>query len=324
MYLLTNLEEQVLNIPYKLGYRRLRILTGYASSPFLMHVLDHYPDIELELIIGMASKDGVQIWDHTMFQEIVENNTRITIKYQMELPGIHTKIYHWYGNINNKSITFIGSANFSWNGFRDQRELLCKVNYKNINDVFEVTNVINCTDQNVEYYINLHSIEIQRRFNNSAEDIQLNLNLATENYFETISLHDLEYVDLKLLLKKDTEIHERSGLNWGQREGREPNQAYIPVPTTFNRVNPNFFPPLEQAFTMLTDDGQQLICKMAQQNRKAIHTTENNSIMGRYFRDRLGVPFGERVDVTDVLSYGRTSVRIFKINSETFFMDFGT
>jgi hypothetical protein len=140
---------------------------------------------------------------------------------------------------------------------------------------------------------------------------------------ETINHQHLEYVDLPLLIRNDTAIHERAGLNWGQREGREPNQAYIPVPTPFNRDNPDFFPPLEHAFTMLTDDGQQLVCKMAQANRKAIHTTENNSIMGRYFRERLGVPLGARVDAQDVINYGRTSVRVYKIDSETYFMDFG-
>ena len=58
-------------------------------------------------------------------------------------------------------------------------------------------------------------------------------------------------------------------------------------------------------------------------NRKAIHTTENNSIMGRYFRRRLRIPLGERVYVQDVLNYDRTSVRVYKIDSETYFMDFG-
>ncbi|MBO1914478.1 NgoFVII family restriction endonuclease, partial [Microvirga sp. 3-52] len=107
---------------------------------------------------------------------------------------------------------------------------------------------------------------------------------------------------LSLLLQNDSAIHERAGLNWGQREGREPNQAYIPVPTPFNRHNPDFFPSLDESFTMLTDDGQQLICKMAQQNRKAIHTTENNSIMGKYFRRRLGVSLGARVDSQDLIN----------------------
>jgi hypothetical protein len=45
--------------------------------------------------------------------------------------------------------------------------------------------------------------------------------------------------------------------------------------------------------------------------------------MGIYFRNRLGMPSGTRVDAQDVINYGRTSVRIYKIDAETYFLDFG-
>lgn len=43
-------------------------------------------------------------------------------------------------------------------------------------------------------------------------------------------LSGLEHVEVTFINKFD-EISERSALNWGQRpeEGREPNQAYIPL-----------------------------------------------------------------------------------------------
>jgi len=249
----------------------------------------------------------------------MNENQRISINYQKSLPGVHTKIYYWAnGRLLNDSITFIGSANFSWNGFRDQRELLAQAYYTNIDDVFNVTDTISCIDPDVEDHINFYNVTIERQ--NDTLEIQAGIEVT---HTKTANLQNLEYVDLPLLLQNDTAIQERAVLNWGQRGNQEPNQAYIPVSARVHQQDPDFFTPLEQPFTLITDDGQQLICTMAQQNRKAIQTSENNSIMGRYFKERLGVPFGARVDVQDVVDYGRTSVRIYKIDSETYFKDFG-
>ncbi|MCY9354606.1 restriction endonuclease PLD domain-containing protein [Bacillus spizizenii] len=64
MYYHQNLEEHAFAEPYRQGFRKLRILSGYASSVFLYHILDTYPDAEIELIIGMSKKDGIKLWDH--------------------------------------------------------------------------------------------------------------------------------------------------------------------------------------------------------------------------------------------------------------------
>ena len=59
------------------------------------------------------------------------------------------------------------------------------------------------------------------------------------------------------LLARGGETGRRSGLNWGQRDGREPNQAYIPLPASVARSG--FFPLNRRQFSVLTDDGIQLI-----------------------------------------------------------------
>jgi len=62
----------------------------------------------------------------------------------------------------------------------------------------------------------------------------------------------------------------------------------------------------------------------AQANGKAIHTPENNSLIGKYFRKRLGVAQGASVRLTDVLKYGRVDVDFYKFDEESFYMDFST
>jgi hypothetical protein len=110
-----------------------------------------------------------------------------------------------------------------------------------------------------------------------------------------------------------------SGLNWGQRPGREPNQAYLPISVDIQRDK--FFPEKGVTFELVTDDGHRFVCTRAQQNGKAIHS-ENNSDLGRYFRKRLEVNSGCLVSLGHLLQFGRTSVDIYKISECEYFMDF--
>jgi len=54
----------------------------------------------------------------------------------------------------------------------------------------------------------------------------------------------------------------------------------------------------------------------------AIETPESNSILGCYFRERIGVPQGEPVKLEDLHRYGRTDIEFYKINEESFYTDF--
>lgn len=122
------------------------------------------------------------------------------------------------------------------------------------------------------------------------------------------------------LLDRNGELPGISGLNWGQREGREPNQAYIRIPSMIGRLG--FFPERAAHFTVLTDDGKVLICTRAQDQGKAIETPHGNSQLGEYFRNRLGLANGSKISKKDLLSYGRTDVKFVKIDDETYAMDF--
>src|SRR4051812_3245675 len=103
-----------------------------ASSAFLVHIIKKYPYIEIDLIIGMSKQDGIKKWDHERYLQIVNENPLITVSYRTALPPVHTKIYYWYKyGLFHDSLTFVGSANFSWGGFRDQKELLVEASYPN-------------------------------------------------------------------------------------------------------------------------------------------------------------------------------------------------
>ena len=80
-------------------------------------------------------------------------------------------------------------------------------------------------------------------------------------------------------------------------------------------------PEKEFTFTMLTDSGISLDCTVQQDGRKAVTTTDNNSILGRYIRQRIGVDEGSLISVEDLERYGRTDFVLSKIDDETFQFD---
>ena len=135
-------------------------------------------------------------------------------------------------------------------------------------------------------------------------------------------LANLERVTLSLCsgAGNNVQVPQRSGLNWGQRPGRNPNQAYLAIPASVQRTD--FFPPEGETFFITTDDERTWACARRQANGKAIHTVDNNSILGEYFRDRLGIDSGEMILITHLQRYGRLSVDIYKQNGFSFLMDF--
>ncbi|MBE2228867.1 MAG: NgoFVII family restriction endonuclease [Ignavibacteria bacterium] len=121
-------------------------------------------------------------------------------------------------------------------------------------------------------------------------------------------------------LDRNGNLPKISGLNWGQRAGREKNQAYIKLPS--NVYHSNFFPPIGVRFVLETDDGRSFTCTRAQANGKAIETPENNSLLGLYFRRRLNLNRGVLVEKQHLLDYGRTDLDIFKVSENTYRIDF--
>lgn len=132
------------------------------------------------------------------------------------------------------------------------------------------------------------------------------------------------FVTLPLTTKRAGQVvvPQRSGLNWGQRPGREPNQAYLSVPVEIQRSG--FFPDRGEEFIIECDDGFTMKCVRCQDNGKAIESPTDNSIIGTYFRNRLGVRHGHMVTVKHLNAYGRTSVDIHYRNDYFFYLDFST
>lgn len=229
-------------------------------------------------------------------------------------------MYIWQRN-GETYRSYLGSANYTQIAFNELRQMEALTECSN-NAALEYFNSliddsIYCTEPESENIIQVYNDRFYRR--RARELTEEHTNEITIQAQPDIALFESVTVSF---LANDGTLPQRSGLNWGQRpeEGREPNQAYIKLPSEIYRTD--FFPPRGVHFTLLTDDNRVLICTRAQDNGKAIHTPHNNSLIGEYFRNRLGVANGEPVLLEHLQNYGRTDVTFYRIDEETYFLDF--
>lgn len=322
-----NLFEEVLLQPAQNGANKLYVVSGYATAAMAFRHLEALKEknyqVEIELIVGMSPIDGLSQTNHKGFQELTQTSHAglFSCSYLTEMPQVHSKIYAWF-NDDEPICGFVGSANYTQTAFsKKQREVMTDSDPQKGFEYFQelIPQTIYCDNIEAENLVQIYNSRSYTRVKRERESIQQETDLTTA---VEPSLAGLSYVKITLLDRQGLNLPQRSGLNWGQRPEvhREPNQAYIKLPSDV--YNTDFFPDRKIHFTVLTDDGRVLICSRAQDSGKAIHTPHNNSLIGEYFRNRLGVPNGAPIKLDDLLRYGRTDISFYKIDDETYFMDF--
>lgn len=312
-----NLAKEILFDPLEKSVDKLCIISGYATPNMASWFMKNLSGkinrgIDLELIVGMIPYDGLSVAVHEGFKELMteklpEEIHKFQCSYVCENVPVHTKLYIWLKN-NMPVLAFTGSANFTQTAFgRGRREYMVPCDAK---DAYEYylnieKDTIFCNHFEVEDYVVLRPTHPILDIENHP---QTNLEGAGVG---TVTLS---------LLSKTGETGTKSGLNWGQRNNRNKNEAYIPLPAPIARTG--FFPLEKRHFTVITDDGHQLILRVEQENNKAITTPLSNAQLGEYFRNRLGKANGEYIWRKDLESYGRTNVTFYKLDEEQFYMDF--
>ena len=286
---------------------RLRIVSGFATAGMadrhMEKLKDLKLDISIELIIGMTVQHGIQEAQHSAFCKLAEEASwGIDFQCQYVTRGnpVHAKSYVWLNNQGKPVKAFCGSANYTMSGFgRGQIEAVSLADAGEANQFYN--DVLTCATDCSKPHI----------------DNQVRLLPSTHGLAEGT---ELESVTLSLLNSRTNQTPTRSGINWGQRTGRNRNQAYINIPAKVGRSG--FFPDRFEQFTVLTDDGDSFICVRAQDGGKGIHTTQDNSLLGSYLRARMRVGSGEYVTREHLVEYGRTDVTFMKIDPETYLLDF--
>jgi hypothetical protein len=306
------------------GYDELRVVAGYASPSMISRLYSEAKSVRgkfsIQLIIGMTGLEGVGEDSHRRYLDLLENppesSTGLSVQYVSRPVSVHSKLYIWRQVGQDKS-AWMGSANFTQNGFgigrrgADHRELLQAADLEASSKYFAQIEAgsVDASHPEVENQVvvraeNYHSSYTNGGHHDDAEELDHSGRFANAVFLPLV----------KLVNPGRGEVHEKSGLNWGQRPeyGREPNQAYIPVPARVSRTG--FFPPAGVIFRVRTTDGKLFLMRVAQQGDKALETPDNNSYIGEYFRRVLGLANGAKVDTQDLQHFGSRFVAFHKLD----------
>lgn len=306
--------NEILVNPAK-DFDTLCIISGFATPSMVAHQLEavekehQIENLNIKLIVGMTPF-GISKPHHENFVKLTKDKGGLFECSYINSDSfpVHTKLYTWLKNGEPK-LSFLASANYTLTGFRRaQDEIACVCNPIEAYDYYnsKIDNTLYCTCDDAS------SLIIEPKLGQMYSQ-------PTEHQNETKS-QNLDSVYLPLFSVKYNAIQEKAGLNWGQRKGRDKNQAYIAIPSDIGKSN--FFPPRGNQFSVLTDDGFPFICVVAQGNNKAIETPNNNSELGEYFRRKLGVPLGAPVTLEDLDRYGNRYVKFTKIDEEEYYMEY--
>ena len=324
--LCNNLYNSILIEPFLTSdVNTLNIVSGYATSAMAFHHLNFLAEnqskLKINLTVGMVPKDGMSISNHRGFLELVNNDykNKFFCSYVMCRPQIHSKLYIWCKD-TTPLFAFIGSANYTQTALilSTQKEVMASCDAVSAYDYFlEIQkDTIYCEHPDTENEIILVNDYYQRTQQTTANGTVINDDAGQSSY------QYLPQASVSLVERRTRDVHKKAGLNWGQRDGREPNQAYLQLSSDV--YESDFFPMKSIHFTVLTDDNRSFICTRAQKDHRghAIETPHNNSLLGEYFRNRLGLANGAPVKTADLDRYGRRDVVFSKIDDETYYMDF--
>lgn len=133
------------------------------------------------------------------------------------------------------------------------------------------------------------------------------------------------------LLTEQGEMHNAAGLNWGSNalNHTRPYDSYIPIHINTINANPGLFyhkPAVQQIVTFQWDDGVVMEGLFegngTQGYPKQISSTPHKDTLGKYFRQRLGLPENRRISMEDLENYGRTTVTLERIDDLNYTLDF--
>ncbi len=311
---------------------RLQIVSGFTDCERIAtHVIElvdghkegKYKKVkQIDLIVGMYR--SVSERKHLLLKNLLKttlsdnDSPKFNLYYITQNREVHSKVYTWF-NGKTPMESFVGSANYSIEAFKRRRECMTDGDPRLTAKYFDslVGDTVNC--------LNAQNI----RFSRKAVEPDEAFDPDNNDYAYYSRLEPVATITVSLLTTKG-EIGYGSSVNWGIRRNGTPrnaNQAYIP----YNKPDkvPGFFPdrvnPEDRncpLFRVLTPDGGMFHMRMAQQNNKALHSAESNSILGSWIRSRLGCSSGSFVTKQMLLNYGKTYVTFKKYEDGTYILEF--
>ncbi|SFC00160.1 PLD-like domain [Alkalibacterium subtropicum] len=301
------------------SHSKLRVITGYASPIFLRRVKRDFPELAVELYIGMA-REGISQKSHQQFLEISDTYSNVNVYYQVKGVPTHRKLLEFYSNVSRK--VYVGSANFTENGFLRQNELMINIHYNPSQLFLEQNNVsLNCNHENITDYIKLIEDESLKEDNEYVVDNKETENIIKEELKTGIN-HKVSYsekidfnasFEIEAVLDPHHNRHwETTGLNaW--MNNRSPYIMQTPK-LFFDTIFP-----VGVRFKIITKEFVFEAELQGDFNKELVITNGN---IYEYVREKINLKERRPISKDDLINYGNTKFRFTKINDYLFKMTF--
>lgn len=305
--------KAVLIDPAHEGGAELRIVSGYASPAMLESHLRMFQEagysVNIHLTIGML-QGKLDEQNKASYQDVMSTewggSKAADVSVICQGPAVHSKVYVWSGPGNYRK-AFAGSANYSVSAMLEEKtmEVCSEVDWASASQY-----VRRCELNSRS--VNLTPATPSRRQSEPAF-------MLTDAAPEETSIIRSDFIEIPLLVLEGgiMQTPSRSGINWGQREGREPNQAYLSLSSQIR----DFFPAPPIRFMVYTRTFGGFVGVRAQAEGKGLQSSTNNSILGIILRQALGVKEGAYVTTEDVTRAGMQTLRCYRLVSGDFFLD---
>lgn len=325
MYFIDNLYENIFerNLPRT---SELNIISGYASPQILYKTIKKYPNIRMNLFIGMAL-EGISYDDHKMYIALTKLCPTLKIYYKVNYPLNHIKLYSFFMN-DNSTKNYIGSANFSEAGLLHNEELIIESsdNFQKLFKKIELKSLpINHED--IKKYITFYDkdnnlIDIDEEDTEELSETSKVLDPSEENKNAPYTpprkrlIRRFKYAhqaDLKIpiILQENIQPNNR-GINAWMRQ----QIPYLEQST--NYIFSRYFP-LDTEFDIITDLEESLKGKINSVNDNRMMISPN---IYEYLRRRLNLYEHREITIGDLVKYGTEEIWVEKLKDKQYFFDF--
>ena len=328
---------------------KLRVISGYGSAPFLKKVVTEYPSLQIELFLGMTQQ-GISEKSHQMFNDLTERYSNISVYYQVSGKYTHMKILE-FTSLNHKN-TYIGSANFTENGFVEQREIMTSIE-DDLATLFiqQHANSMLCCDEAIANKIVLYSDEdnLEQKINGYEQDIKRNNSEKNENpvhedlgpYVDSSESNGdskdkynsikefyrklpmlrtrannqyYKEFDLPIVLPPiNNSLWDRRGINaW--TEGGTPVLAQTPK-LHFETVFPS-----NKKFEIVTDDGCSFVAILTGKFNRNLQLI--NGDIFKYTQKRIGAADNSPISYFDLIKFGFVNFHFVRLSETKYYMTF--
>jgi len=250
------------------------------------------------------------------------------IEFANRTYGINKAIYHCIARNNNSLKIFENSYD------------LIDLNNIKIGKPKEAS--FSFTDEKNEYSFNYSKSTLYKKFitPENAIDISIEilddpLELILQLFKKQITISDkfvvaeIDFVILPLYSLRESKpnlkvVSSKSGLNQWNAGGRKRDvgEIYIPIPSIIHKKYPQFFPDRNIPFNLHVPTGEILNAKLCQENSKALMTNPNKALSDWLLRKVLKLKEYEILTYEKLKIIGIDSVRITKIDTENYKIDF--